>query len=567
MKSQQNHLLFSIFLMGGIIACNNNNRSISQQSINDIKLKKGEVISCSPGKAEYGTLEFLTSCKEETKENFNTGVKLLHSFEYDEAEKMFAKIIGKDPECAMAYWGVAMSNFHPLWSPPTTDELIKGNKAIELATTISNKTEREEAYINAIATYYNNWEKTDHRTRCLKFEAAMKDLHTAHPKDIEASIFYALALTAAADPSDKSYAKQRVAGKLLDALYDKYPDHPGIVHYIIHTFDTPELATLALNAANKYAAVAPSSAHALHMPSHIFTRLGLWDESIQSNYNSVTSAKCYAEAAGIKGHWDEELHGLDYLMYGYLQKGDNINAKKQVDYLKTITEVAPANSKVAYAFAAIPARYVIENKLWKEAANLTFHKANFNWENHPWEKAITHFARILGSINTGDLTAARLELKELQKAQNKLLAMNETFKANKVLVQVNAAEAWILFKEGKNDEAIQKMNAAADQEDKTGKHPVTPGDIIPARELLGDMLMKMNKPADAFTVYEASLKNTPNRFNSVYGAFISAKHSGNDFQAKAYSNQLLNISKTGNSGRPELITVKKFLKESNIASL
>ncbi|MCW3078623.1 hypothetical protein [Segetibacter sp.] len=558
MKTKSCYSLFVFLVALGLSACNSNKTKISTQSIDEINLKRGDMIVCSPGKTEFGTLEFMTSCNGKAKEDFNTGVKLLHSFEYEEAEKMFAKVIDGDPECAMAYWGVAMSNFHPLWSPATVDELKKGNKAIEIAKLIGNKTKREEAYINAIAAYYTNWEKTDHRTRCLKFEQAMKDLHTTNKDDNEATIFYALSLVAAADPADKTYAKQKEAGKILNTLYAQSPNHPGIVHYIIHTFDSPELAELALPAARKYASVAPSSAHALHMPSHIFTRMGLWEESIQSNLNSVSSAKCYVEAAGIKGHWDEELHGLDYLVYSYLQNGDNAHAKQQVDYLHTINEVYPANFKIAYAFSAIPARYALENKLWQQAAGLQFHRANFDWQNYPWEKAITHFARVLGGVNTGNLPAARNELDELRRIHKRLLEQKEVFKADKVLVQVKASEAWILFKEGKNIEAIQLMQTAADVEDKTGKHPVTPGDVLPARELLGDMLMQMNKPCDALKAYKASLSKTPNRFNGLYGACVAAEKCGNKDDAKLYYKQLLKITRLVNPNRPELNSLKKM---------
>jgi tetratricopeptide (TPR) repeat protein len=559
MKAKYCYWLFLAIATLTIEGCNEDRRKISDKKINEINLKRGAIIICSPGKEEFGTVEFMTSCKEGAKEDFNMAVKLLHSFEYEEAEKVFAKVIDEDPECAMAYWGVAMSNFHPLWSPATPYELKKGAKAIEIARLIPNKTKREEAYINAIATYYADWEKTDHRTRCLKFEMAMKNLHTANPGDNEATIFYALSLDAAADPSDKTYAKQKAAANLLDSLYSKFPNHPGIVHYIIHTYDAPELAKLALPAARRYASVAPSSAHALHMPSHIFTRLGLWDECIQSNLNSVSSAKCYAEAAGIKGHWDEELHGLDYLVYAYLQKGDNSHAKQQLDYLNTIKEVYPANFKIAYAFAAIPARYVIENKLWKEAATLPFQNANFDWENYQWEKAITHFARLLGCVNTNKIPAARVELSQLHQIYKKLSEQKDVFKSNKVLVQIKASEAWILFKEGKINEALQLMKDAADLEDKTGKHPVTPGDIVPARELLGDMFMQMNKPSEAFNAYKESLEKTPNRFNGVYGACISAEKSGNKIDAKLYGLQLLDIAKSANSTRPELALVKKIV--------
>jgi tetratricopeptide (TPR) repeat protein len=559
MKTIIGYSMFAFSAAVCLSGCDSDQTKISAKSIEEINLKRGDIISCSPGKTEFGTLEFMTSCNAKAKEDFNTGVKLLHSFEYEEAEKMFAKVIDEEPECAMAYWGVAMSNFHPLWSPATPDELRKGNKAIEIARLITNKTKREEAYINAVAMYYTNWETIDHRTRCLKFEQAMNDLHTTNPDDNEATIFYALSLVAAADPSDKTYAKQKEAGNILNTLYVKSPNHPGVVHYIIHTFDTPELATLALPAARKYAAVAPSSAHALHMPSHIFTRLGLWNESVQSNLSSVASAKCYVEAAGIKGHWDEELHGLDYLVYSYLQNGDNAKAKQQVDYMKTVKEVYPANFKIAYAFSSIPARYALENKLWQQAADLQFQKANFDWQNYPWEKAVTHFARVLGCVNTGNLLAAQKELDELQQIYKRLSEQKDIFKANKVLVQIKTSEAWILFKQGKNSEAIQVMQTAADLEDKTGKHPVTPGDVLPAREVLGDMLLQMNKPSEALNAYKSNLKTTPNRFNGVYGACIAAEKLGNKAESKLFYQQLIKITQSSNSNRPELISLKKML--------
>ncbi|MEO6542081.1 MAG: hypothetical protein ABIN74_13845, partial [Ferruginibacter sp.] len=339
------------------------------------------------------------------------------------------------------------------------------------------------------------------------------------------------------------------------------PDHPGIVHYIIHSYDYPELAALALPAARKYAAIAPSSAHAQHMPSHIFTRLGLWDDCITSNLAAASSATCYAESAGIKGHWDEELHAMDYLVYAYLQKGDNQQAKKQWDYLKTINEVHPFNFKVAYAFASIPARYVLENKLWKEAAGLTVHNEKVPWQNFPWQKAIIHFARVLGSVHTGNITQARSELQKLNTLHDTLVAQKDDYKANQVMIQVKTAEAWILFKEGKNDEAFKLMNMAADMEDNTEKHPVTPGEVIPARELLGDMLMQMNKPEMALEVYKSSLKKHPNRFNAVYGAGLAAEKSNNSAKADLYYNQLIGIANTAGSNRPELERARLFLKK------
>ena len=333
---------------------------------------------------------------------------------------------------------------------------------------------------------------TDHRARCIRFEEAMEKLYSDYPKDKEAATFYALALNAAADPADKTFTKQKKAGSILSALYPNEPNHPGIVHYLIHTYDAPELAHLALPAARKYASVAPSSAHALHMPSHVFTRLGHWTECINSNLTSVSAAQCYAEAAGIKGHWDEELHGLDYLVYAYLQKGDNDKAKKQLAYLETIKEVHPLNFKVAYAFAAIPSRYVLENKLWKEAANLKI-RENFPWQKFPWQKGILHFTRLLGSVNTDNIKAAKTELGKLNEIYDTLTNQKDAYKATQVAIQITAAKAWITFKEGNTTQALELMNAAAGMEDKTEKHPVTPSEVIPAKQLLGDMLFEMNK--------------------------------------------------------------------------
>lgn len=540
-------------------SCKQKEAAPSQYLIADIQLKRGEIISCGSGDGQYGMMEFETSLAKDAREDFNLAVKLLHSFEYDEAEKAFAKVIDKEPRCAIAYWGVAMSNFHPLWTPPSEVELAKGEKAVQIARSLP-KSEREEAYIDAIAAFYKDWRNTDHRTRCLDFEKGMEAVYKNYPGDKEATVFYALALNAAADPADKSFSKQKKAGQLLNALYPGQPDHPGIAHYIIHTYDYPELAQQGLAAARRYASIAPSSAHALHMPSHIFTRLGLWDECILSNLASVASAQCYAEAAGIKGHWDEELHGLDYLVYAYLQKGENDSAKKQWDYLKTIHEVSPQNFKVAYAYAAIPARYVLENKMWQEAAGLTVTPLNFPWSKFPWQAAIIHFARLLGSVQTGDLTAAKTELKALHSIHDTLIGQKDVYKANQVAIQIKTSEAWILLKEGKKGEALKFMQLAAEMEDKTEKHPVTPGEVIPARELLGDMLLLLDMPAKALEAYEENLKKHSNRFNTLYGAGLAAQRSGNKEKATFYFQQLLRVAGNTNSTRQELAKARQYVK-------
>jgi tetratricopeptide (TPR) repeat protein len=540
-------------------SCNQGKTSPLKESINDINLKRGELISCGPADLQFGSVEFPVTGNENVKEDFNLAVKLLHSFEYDEAEKIFARVIDKDPECAMAYWGIAMSNFHALWTPPTETELRKGAKAIHIAQSIETS-KRELAYINAIAAFYKNWENTPHRARCLDFEKGMEAVYRDYPDDKEAAIFYALALNAAADVNDKSFAKQNEAGSILQGLYPGEPNHPGIAHYLIHTYDYPELAQQGLAAARKYASIAPSSAHALHMPSHIFTRLGLWDDCIASNLASVSSAKCYAEAAGIKGHWDEELHALDYLMYAYLQKGENDSAKREWDYLKSINVVVPVNFKVAYAFAAIPSRYLLENRMWKEAANLKTTPENFQWNDFPWQKAIIHFTRLLGSVHINSLGEANNELEQLKQLHNVLVIQKDDYKANQVAIQMKSGEAWIRLKEGKRDEALQLMQLAADMEDKTGKHPVTPGEVLPARELLGDMLLELNQPAKALEAYEANLKTHPNRFNALYGAGLAAERVGDHQKAKTYFQQLINVAGKGNSKREEII------KASNIAA-
>ncbi|MGJ7033227.1 hypothetical protein [Niabella hirudinis] len=524
------------------------------------ELKRGALVSCGPPDMQLGVATFETSCPP-IKDDFNLGIKLLHSFEYDEAEKVFAGIIDKEPGCAMGYWGIAMSNFHPLWAPPTPDDLKKGARAIAFARSLT-ASGREKAYIAAIGAYYDQWETSDHRTRAQRFETAMKALAGRYPRDREATIFYALALNAAADPADKSFRRQLKAGQLLEALYPGQPEHPGIVHYLIHTYDYPQLAQRGLAAARKYASIAPSSAHALHMPSHIFTRLGLWDEMIRANLASVASAVCYADAVGLKGHWDEELHGLDYLIYGYLQKGQNDSAAKQLGYVRQITKVEPSNFKVAYAFAAMPARYVLENRQWEAATTLQPASGSIAWDRYPWQMAIIHFARALGAVHTGQVGKARKALDTLQRLQAQLIKQSDSYAANQVAIQAKAAEAWILFKEGNNQAALALMQLAADMEDKTGKHPVTPGEVLPARELLGDLLLEMNQPEAALAVYEADLLTHPNRFNGVYGAGQAAIKSGKPEKAHTYFQQLLTITDNGRSARPEIARVKMYLQPS-----
>jgi tetratricopeptide (TPR) repeat protein len=548
------------FILLACISCKTGNNDISAEDINSIGLKRGEIVLCGPADKQFGSVAFDISCAENVKADFNLAMALLHSFEYDEAERVFAKIIDKEPRCAMAYWGVAMCNYHPLWAPATRPELEKGAKAIAIAKSLSGIPGKESDYIYAIGRYYRDWDKIDDHKRSIAFEKAMEAIYKKYPGDREAAMFYALALDAASDPADKSFASQKKAGSILTALYPGEPGHPGIAHYIIHTYDYPELAELALPAARKYASIAPASAHAQHMPSHIFTRLGLWDECIKSNLTSTAAAKCYAENAGIRGHWDEELHGMDYLVYAYLQKAELALAKEQCDYLKTIEAVYPVNFKVAYAFAAIPARYLLENKMWKEAAVLEIHPADFPWDKFPWQKAIIHFARLMGSVHTGEMHSARIELGKLKLLHDAVAAQKDIYKANQIEIQIKAAEAWMLFKEGKNNEALDLMNTAAGMEDATQKSPVTPGEVIPARELLADMLLQMGYAEKALEAYQEDLKRHPNRFNGLYGAGSAAEKFGDTGKARFYYRQLSDISAAG-SPRSELAAARLFLKK------
>lgn len=557
MLFNRSYLAYLILLLP--LSCKVKDKNVSAEEINAIHLKRGDVVLCGPPDKQFGSVRFETSCSEKVKQDFNLAMALLHSFEYDEAEKSFAKVIDEEPGCAMAYWGVAMCNFHPLWAPPTPSEFEKGSKAIEIGRELNKKSARESGYIEAIAELYKDADRLDHHTRCVNYEKAMERMYRKYSQDKEAAIFYALALDAAADPTDKSFANQRKAGAILNSVYPGEPDHPGIVHYIIHTYDYPGLAEMALPAARKYASIAPASAHAQHMPSHIFTTLGLWDESIRSNLISTSSAKCYAENSGMKAHWDEELHGMDYLVYAYLQKAETGLAKEQWDYLKTIRETYPVSFKVAYAFAAIPARCLLENKMWKDAARLELHPATFPWEKFPWQRAIIHFTRLLGFVHTGKADSAETELGNLKLLYDVLVKEKDLYKANQVEIQIKASEAWIDLKKGGKAAALNLMRTAADMEDAYEKSPVTPGAVIPARELLGDMLMQMGYAKKALEAYQDDLKRHPNRFNGLFGAGLAAEKSGDAGEAGFYYRQLSDIS-AGNSTRPELAAAKHFLE-------
>ena len=481
------------------------------------------------GPAEkVGRVNFSISCTPLARSKFNRAVAWLHSFEYEEAEKAFNEVAVTDPKCGMAYWGAALSNYHPLWAPPTPSELSRGSEAIKKAKAISARTQREQGYIAALDAFYKDADKVDHRTRAFAYHEAMKQLYQSNPADREAAVFYALTLIATGMMSnDKTYTREKEAAQILNRVLAREPQHPGVTHYIIHSYDYPALAQLALPAARSYAKIAPASAHAQHMPSHIFTRLGLWQDAIRSNLGARDSAKAFARRHNMAGAWDEQIHAMDYLAYAYLQAAQDKQAWAVVDELNNIRQIDPPSFKVAYALSAIPARYALERRQWAEAAKLPLHPGGmktFPWAKFRWAESHTHFARAIGAARTGDTAAARQEVEQLTTIRQSLSEVKGDYDwAKQVEIKRQVAAAWVAYAEGKHDEAVRLMRAAAELDDATDKHPVTPGTLLPAREQLGELLFELKQPAAALQEFETSLKTSPNRFNGLYGAARSAK--------------------------------------------
>ncbi|HXZ13103.1 MAG TPA: hypothetical protein VEG64_11980 [Candidatus Sulfotelmatobacter sp.] len=505
-----------------------------------------------PGK--LGKVSFPVSCDPSVQQQFSSAVAMLHSFWYEKASTTFASVGEKDPACGMAYWGVAMTYFHQIWESPGPADLKAGMASVEKAKSAGAKTQRERDYIAAIETFYRDSDKLDHQTRALAYEKAMDQLQTRYPDDHEAAIFHALALLATAPPTDRTYVNQKKAGAILEPLFVEQPEHPGIAHYIIHAYDYPALAPRALDAARRYAKIAPDSPHALHMPSHIFTRLGLWQESIDSNLASAASA----EKNNAPGN---ELHAKDYLIYAYLQGAQDREAKKALEAPPAGRSDDPQYMNWLYAMGTSPARYAVERHQWAEAAALPVPPNTFPGGRWAWTEANLHFARALGASHTGKTEAARKEVELLASLRDTLVQGNLKYGADQVDIQRETATAWITLAEGKREEALAQMHSAADHEDKTDKHNVTPGVILPARELLGDMLLELNQPAEAMVEFEAALRTAPNRFNALSGAARSAKLSGDNEKAKTYYAKLLANCDHADGNRPELQDARSLLAQ------
>ena len=466
----------------------------------------------APDLGNIGKAHIETSCNAAAQKEIDRGLALIHSFWYAPAEEVFRKAAAADPTCGMAWWGVAMSNLHPIWAAPTPSEREAGNEAAMKAIAVAAKTDRELKYIDAIATY---WAISDHKRAMVEYEKKMAEVEQANPKDREAAIFHALALLGIAPANDKTYAQQKKAAEILNRVLPVEPEHPGVAHYLIHSFDYPELANLALPAARVYAKLAPGSPHALHMPSHIFTRLGLWDESIASNMASAQKAHDFVSKTKPGATAFDELHAIDYLVYAYLQQGKLDEAKKLVEKTKGVTKIDNPNQfAAAHAISAVPARWALERGEWKEAAALTL-PALIDWSKVPYAEANIHFARGIGAVRSNQLAVARDAHARLAAIRQLLLEQKNNEWADRVEIQRLSVSALIARADGKNAEAMNQMRAAADLESSTEKHPVTPGAIVPARELLAEMLLENGQRDEALAEAKRVMQAAPNRRNTM----------------------------------------------------
>lgn len=515
---------------------------------------------------KLGTVHFVTSCNEQAQKNFDHAVALLHSFQFSNAIQGFNATVKDDPACGIAFWGIALSQ----WSNPFAagmkdkSQLQSGRESAEQGKTVGANSERERAYIAAVGKLYTDFASTPQRARSLAYRDAMEQVAEKYPEDHEAQIFYALAIAASEDPADKTYAGRIKAGAILEKLFAQEPDHPGLAHYIIHTYDVPSLAARALPAARRYSEIAPDAPHALHMPSHTFTRTGYWQDSIASNIAAAAAAKREGQTA-------EELHSTDYQIYAYLQTAQDEAARRLLDSLQEISSrfdsqlvVSGAGGPSAgyFALAAIPARYALERQDWKQAAQLTPRETPF-----PYTETMTWFARGLAAARLGQVSAANDSAAALKQIQERLSKAGENYWALQVKIQQLEVAAWAALAESnkdksKKEEALRQMKSAAELEDGTEKSAITPGPLAPARELLGEMFLQLNDPAQALEQFEATLTKEPGRFRALYGAAHSAQLTGNREASQKYFRELLRVCEHADSpARPEILDAKRALSQ------
>lgn len=490
-----------------------------------------------PAPEKLGTVTFATSCSPRVSRDFERAVALLHSFAYTASEQAFRAVSVADPSCAMAHWGIAMSYFHQLWSPPGPIELKEGQAQVEQAAQLKVGTQRESQFIAAVAAYYHDYEHLPHPVRAKAYEDAMAVAAKSNPADTEVQVFYALALIATAPPTDKSHANQKRAALILEPIYRQFPDHPGVAHYLIHDNDSTELASHGLAAARAYSKIAPSAPHALHMPSHIFTRLGLWDDSIASN----TAARAAAHQEGDVG---EELHAMDYLVYAYLQRDRQKDAEQVVAALASMNGLSASDFKVGYAATVMPVRLVMERHSWDAAGNLQVLP-----ESAPHVAAVVYWARAVAASRAGRPQGAGEDIAQLVDCQQKAQLAGNPYWITQVNVLTREAKAWQLAATSQPDEAVQQMRQAADEEDAVEKLPVTPGPIVPAREQLGDLLLTLHRPSEALREYQATLVDAPGRRGAQMGAAKASRAMKEKRSARAPLEIMFKvIPRTGNEG-------------------
>ena len=520
-----------------------------------------------------GKVNFSISCLPAVQSDFNRGVALLHSFFYEEARRVFTSVAERDPKCAMAQWGIAMTWWHPIWTPPTPDEMSAGKTAIQKAMGMTAGTDRERGFITALNVYYNTPDASTAgavgqschgpvgpRDRVVAYEKAMRQLRDKYPDDFEAQTFYAFAVLGVgyATPTDTSLSKQLEAAAILEKLWKQNANHPGVVHYLIHCYDYPALAQRGLAAAQSYSSIAPWVPHALHMPSHIFTRLGMWDESIAANQASAEASRTYAAMRHRDATEAEELHALDYMAYSYLQEARDAEAKKIVDVSARVRKTNPElEFSAAYALAAISTRYAFERNDWAAAAALSVPELP-HWSSFPFMEALIEYGHALGRAHTGDVEGARKAIVRMQELRDATKDPKFDYFKRHLDLQMQAASAWVAASEGKKDEAIEMLRKAADAEDVLGKHPVSPGAFVPIREQFGDLLLETGKSKEAQREFEAALKIYPGRFRGLYGAARAAEQTGDKESAGRYYAKLAAQTAKSSGSRDELNHVREF---------
>jgi hypothetical protein len=503
-----------------------------------------------------GTVHFPTSCTA-VQGKFDRAVALLHNFFYPETVKAFQAIIKEDPDCAMAYWGLAMSELpNPLVPPFPPANLKTGWEAIQQAKAAKTYTPREAEYLAAIEVFYKDYDKIDHKTRTGLYEQAMQRLHEHYSEDSEATIFYALALNGAVDLDDKNYTKQLKAAALLNEEAKKQPDHPGIAHYLIHSYDFAPLAAMCVSTAHLYDKIASASPHALHMPSHIYSMLGMWEDSIRSNLATKAAADDYAAKNFPDRTYTIVPHALDFLVYAYLQMARDHDAQQVVDSIPNLKPFLVAQLGIDTALAAVPARFALDRSRWDEAAQLPVRDSQF-----PAAQSISYFARALGAARSGNSAAARAEITHLDEIEAKLIAAKNDYWAGQTRIQKQAARAWVMFAEGQRDEAIAAMRKAADLDDASEKNVAMENKLVPIRALLGELYLAAGMGKEALVEFGASQKVVPNRFQTLAGAARAARDSGSIEAAKRYYRMLTVLTIGGNGDRPEVAEARMYLAQ------